>query len=47
MLVVVAHGLCAPAHPQMLQYIRNKTENYDRWIAGIAKLHRSLAGGGR
>jgi hypothetical protein len=27
--------------------MRNKTENYDRWIAGMAKLRRSLATEGR
>jgi short-subunit dehydrogenase len=29
-------------HPQVLGYMRKKTENYSRWIAGMAKLMRSL-----
>jgi NAD(P)-dependent dehydrogenase (short-subunit alcohol dehydrogenase family) len=29
-------------HPQVAQYMRNKTENYDRWIGGMVKLKRSL-----
>jgi NAD(P)-dependent dehydrogenase (short-subunit alcohol dehydrogenase family) len=28
-------------HPQVAAYFRNKAENYDRWIAGMAKLRRS------
>jgi NAD(P)-dependent dehydrogenase (short-subunit alcohol dehydrogenase family) len=36
---------CILPHPQVLQYMRNKTENYDRWIAGMAKLRRTLAAG--
>ena len=30
-------------HPQVAQYMRNKTENYDRWLGGMVKLKRSLA----
>jgi short-subunit dehydrogenase len=29
-------------HPQVLTYMRNKTENYDRWIGGMAKLKRRI-----
>jgi hypothetical protein len=29
-------------HPQVAQYMRNKTENYDRWLGGMVKLKRSL-----
>jgi NAD(P)-dependent dehydrogenase (short-subunit alcohol dehydrogenase family) len=29
-------------HPQVLTYMRNKTENYDRWIAGMAKIQAKL-----
>jgi hypothetical protein len=28
--------------PQVLGYMRNKTENYSRWIGGMAKLKRAL-----
>jgi NAD(P)-dependent dehydrogenase (short-subunit alcohol dehydrogenase family) len=28
-------------HPQVAQYVKNKTENYDRWIGGMAKLRRA------
>jgi NAD(P)-dependent dehydrogenase (short-subunit alcohol dehydrogenase family) len=29
-------------HPQVLGYMRRKTENYSRWIGGMAKLRREL-----
>jgi NAD(P)-dependent dehydrogenase (short-subunit alcohol dehydrogenase family) len=29
-------------HPQVLGYMRKKTENYDRWIAGMAKIQASI-----
>ena len=32
-------------HPQVLGYMRNKTENYDRWLGGMAKLRRQLKAG--
>lgn len=31
-------------HPEVLDYIRGKTANYDRWIGGMNKLMRSLMG---
>ena len=30
-------------HPMVAQYMKNKTDNYDRWIAGMAKLQKSIA----
>ena len=29
-------------HPQVLGYMRSKTENYDRWIAGMAKIQAKM-----
>src|ERR1700741_4654459 len=29
-------------HPQVLDYMRKKTENYDRWIAGMAKIQARM-----
>ncbi len=29
-------------HPQVLDYMRRKTENYDRWIGGMAKIQAKL-----
>jgi len=31
-------------HPEVLQYMRNKTENYGRWLGGMRKLNRRYAG---
>jgi NAD(P)-dependent dehydrogenase (short-subunit alcohol dehydrogenase family) len=31
-------------HPEVLQYMRNKTNDYDRWIGGMRKLNRRFAG---
>ena len=30
-------------HPQVLGYMRKKTEDYSRWIGGMAKLRRALS----
>lgn len=30
-------------HPEVLQYFRNKAENYGRWIGGMRKFQRSLS----
>jgi NAD(P)-dependent dehydrogenase (short-subunit alcohol dehydrogenase family) len=32
-------------HPEVLQYMRNKTNNYDKWIGGMRKLARRFRGG--
>ena len=31
-------------HPIVLDYMRNKTNNYDRWIGGMNKLMKKIAG---
>ena len=31
-------------HPEVLQYMRNKTSDYGRWIGGMRKLNRRFAG---
>jgi NAD(P)-dependent dehydrogenase (short-subunit alcohol dehydrogenase family) len=31
-------------HPQVLEYMRRKTADYDRWIGGMSRLMRRLAG---
>ena len=31
-------------HPQVLDYMRRKTENYNRWIGGMRKLNRAFQG---
>ncbi len=31
-------------HPQVTTYMQRKTGNYDRWVGGMRKLRRSLAG---
>lgn len=30
-------------HPQVLEYMQNKTANYDKWIGGMRKLNRRYA----
>ncbi len=29
-------------HPQVADYVRHKTDNYDRWLGGMAKLRRGF-----
>lgn len=31
-------------HPEVLDYMRNKTDNYDKWIGGMRKLNRIYGG---
>ncbi|HXQ15169.1 MAG TPA: SDR family NAD(P)-dependent oxidoreductase [Caulobacteraceae bacterium] len=31
-------------HPQVLDYMRRKTDNYDRWLGGMRKLNRKFSG---
>jgi len=31
-------------HPEVLQYMRNKTDDYGRWIGGMRKLNRRFRG---
>lgn len=31
-------------HPEVVEYMRKKTENYDRWIGGMRKLNRAYQG---
>ncbi|HUN47115.1 MAG TPA: SDR family oxidoreductase [Stellaceae bacterium] len=33
-------------HPQVQTYMQNKLQSYDRWLGGMAKLRRKLAGDG-
>lgn len=32
-------------HPEVLDYMRNKTDNYDKWIGGMRKLNRKYGAG--
>lgn len=34
-------------HPQVAQYMRNKAENYDKWLGGMSKLQRLMREGSR
>lgn len=34
-------------HPEVIQYMRNKTDDYDRWIRGMRKLNRRFGGNDR
>jgi len=31
-------------HPEVLEYMRRKTADYDRWIGGMNRLHQRIAG---
>ncbi len=45
----VVHGLREERflilpHPEVLEYMRRKTDDYDRWIAGMNRLMQRLTG---
>jgi hypothetical protein len=35
------HFLIAP-HPKVLEYVRRKADDYDRWLAGMRRLQASM-----
>ena len=39
---VEAESFLILPHPEVAEYMRRKVENYDRWIAGMAKLQKAL-----
>jgi NAD(P)-dependent dehydrogenase (short-subunit alcohol dehydrogenase family) len=39
---IAAETFCILPHPEVLGYLRNKADNYDRWIGGMAKLQRRV-----
>jgi NAD(P)-dependent dehydrogenase (short-subunit alcohol dehydrogenase family) len=46
---IVIEGLRAESflilpHPDVLEYMRRKTADYDRWIGGMSRLHQRLTG---
>ena len=46
---IVLEGLAAErflilTHPEVLEYMRRKTNDYDRWIGGMNRLYRRLTG---
>lgn len=40
-----AGGFLVLPHPQVLDYMRAKTADYDRWLGGMAKIRRGLIAG--
>jgi NAD(P)-dependent dehydrogenase (short-subunit alcohol dehydrogenase family) len=42
---IKAETFCILPHPIVLKYMQNKTNDYDRWIAGMAKLQRVVEAG--
>ncbi len=41
---LAVNKFCILPHEEVLGYMQNKTNNYDRWIGGMNKLHRMLTG---
>ncbi len=41
---VAAGRFLITPHPEVIDYFQNKAANYDRWIGGMRKLRRKLAG---
>jgi short-subunit dehydrogenase len=39
---IKAETFCILPHPMVLKYMQNKTTDYNRWIAGMAKLNRAM-----
>lgn len=40
MQAIAAEQFLILPHPEVRDYMRNKTENYERWIGGMRKLNR-------
>ena len=41
---IAAEDFLVLPHPEVLQYMRNKTADYNRWIGGMKKLNRKFRG---
>ena len=41
---IAAEDFLILPHPEVLEYMRNKTANYGRWIGGMRKLARRFTG---
>lgn len=41
---IEAENFLVLPHPEVLEYMRNKTSDYDRWIGGMRKLNRQFRG---
>jgi hypothetical protein len=44
--VMAAEKFLVLPHPTVLNYMRNKTADYDRWIGGMQKLYARFQAGG-